>query len=99
MVKFAAILTKLSNIAGYQQLIVSNGNASPKMEQDPDVFEQEEFEDDSQSDGSDENISMLPRFSILQDYTAVTVTQRRGATGLAAPKPTIRGSLSGRSIY
>ncbi|CAJ0930166.1 unnamed protein product, partial [Mesorhabditis belari] len=76
MMKFAAFLTKLSNIAGYQQLIVSNGNASPKMEQDPDVFEQEEFEDDSESDESDENISMLPRFSVLQDYTAVTVTQR-----------------------
>ncbi|CAJ0944827.1 unnamed protein product, partial [Mesorhabditis belari] len=65
MVKFAAFLTKLSNIAGYQQLVVSDGDSSQEMEED---------EDDSQSDQSDEYISMNPEYSILKDYTAMAVT-------------------------
>ncbi|CAJ0939051.1 unnamed protein product, partial [Mesorhabditis belari] len=74
MVKFATFLTKLSNIAGYQQLVVSDGDSSQEMEEETDGFEQEDFDDDSQSDESDEYISMYPEFGILEDYTAMAVT-------------------------
>ncbi|CAJ0944942.1 unnamed protein product, partial [Mesorhabditis belari] len=98
MVKFAAFLTKLSNIAGYQQLVVSDGDSSQEMEED---------EDDSQSDQSDEYISMNPEYSILKDYTAMAVTPQhielvvagktlRFAHGPLVPRPLPRPLPHGR---
>ncbi|CAJ0933665.1 unnamed protein product, partial [Mesorhabditis belari] len=79
MMRFADFLLKLGNIAGYQQLIVPTSDASAEIQSNSED-EEESFED-FEGDELDESISVdqmnpRPRFSLLEDYTRMDVTQQ-----------------------
>ncbi|CAJ0947722.1 unnamed protein product, partial [Mesorhabditis belari] len=94
MAKFAAFVSKLSDIAGYQQLVVSDGDVSTEMEEEIDVFEQEDFEH-----GANEYISMRPRFSVFEDLTQLFMDASTRDAGALEAKRTIRGCLRSGLVH